>query len=420
MNFTSIFKQSVVALRANKLRSIFSILGIVIGVSAVVIILSLGEGLKGLVTGEVEAFGSNVLDIAVKIPGAGQVGSLISMAEGIKVTTLKVRDVRALQDKEAFPYIEKVTGQAFSQDWASYGGNEKKVLIYGSSPDFIEIFKTIKIKEGRIFNQDEDNSLAKVVILGSNLRDKLFGQEEALGKKIKLKGLNFKVVGTMEPYGGISFGGVDMNDMAYLPLQTTLKEVLGIDYLSEIALSIKDESYTARAIADISRMLRKNHNIADPDKDDFFVETQAEAMETVSTITNVLTLFLAAVAAISLVVGAVGIMNSMFTSVLERTRDIGVMKAIGSRNSSILLLFLIESGAIGMIGGILGVLIGLGLAFGIGFIAAATGVPLLLIKVNVGLVLFGLVFALLVGMGSGLLPAIRASRLQPVDAPRYE
>jgi putative ABC transport system permease protein len=419
MKFNSVFKQSVIALRANKLRSVFSILGIVIGVAAVVIILSLGEGLKGLVTGEVEAFGSNVLDIAVKVPGVGQVGSLISTAQGIKVTTLKIRDVRALQDKEAFPYIEKITGQAFSQDWASYGNNEKKVLIYGGSPDFIEIFKTIKLQEGRFFNQDEDDSLAKVVVLGDNLREKLFGQEEPLGKKIKLAGLNFKVVGTMEPYGGISFGGIDMNDMAYLPLQTALKEVLGIDYLSEIALTIEDESYTTRAIADISRMLRKNHNITDPDKDDFQITTMTEILDQVNQVSAILNLLLGFLAAISLLVGGVGIMNIMLVAVSERTREIGLRKAVGANSQSILYQFLTESLVITVLGGTIGIVLGVANSLAVGLIARTQGLnwPL---TISWLAVLAAFFVAMAIGLAFGIYPARKAARLNPIEALRKE
>ena len=264
MNLLIIVKQSFIALRANKLRSLFSILGIVIGVSAVVIILSLGQGLKGLVTNEVEALGPNILDIAIKIPGADQMSTVISMVQVVKITTLKHKDIEALQDKERFPYIEAVSGQTFGQEWVAYGGEEKQVLIYGGSADYPKIMKTTKIANGRFFNQCEDDGLAQVVVLGSGLVEEFFGEKDFLGKKIKIKGQNFKIIGSLEPQGGVMFAGIDINDFLYIPLQTSLKKVLGIDYLSEIVLVVKDPSYFTQAIGEISNMLRKHHNIKDP------------------------------------------------------------------------------------------------------------------------------------------------------------
>jgi len=177
MNTSTIVKQSLIALKANKLRSIFSILGIVIGVSAVVIILSLGQGLKGLITNEMEAFGPNMLDIAIKIPGVGQMGTVTSMVQGIKITTLKLEDVKDLKDKSIFPYIKGVSGQVVGQEWANYKDNEKRVMLYGCGADYPSVMKIAKIREGRFFNQNEEENLNKVVAIGSELADKFFENE---------------------------------------------------------------------------------------------------------------------------------------------------------------------------------------------------------------------------------------------------
>lgn len=419
MKLSFIVKQSIIALRANKLRSIFSILGIVIGVSAVVIILSLGQGLKGLVTNEVESFGSNILAITVKIPGAGQVGTLISTAQGIKVTTLKLKDVQALQNRENFPYIDAVTGQAFGQEWVSYGNKDKKVLLYGGSPDFTKIFRTIELDRGRYFTKNDDDSLAKVAVLGSNLREKLFGQADPVDQKIKMNGLSFKVVGVFKPYGGMSFGGIDINDFMYVPLQTALKEVLGIDYLSEIDVMVRDESYFPRAISDISRLLRKNHNITDPEKDDFQITTMTEVIEQVNEASVIINLLLGFLAAISLLVGGIGIMNIMLVSVSERTKEIGLRKALGATNQSVLYQFLIEALVITGLGGIIGIVIGVGSSLLTSIIVRQilSGWP---ITISGLAIVAAFLVSMAIGLIFGIYPAKKAAQLSPIEALRKE
>jgi len=420
MNLSSILKQSITSLKANKLRSTFSILGIVIGVSAVVIILSLGQGLKGLVTNEVESFGSDILAINVKIPGASQVGTLFSAVQGIKITTLKLKDVQDLQNKENFPYIKAVTGQAFGQEWVSSGKEDKKVLLYGGSPDFLEIFRTLDVESGRYFNKSEDDSLAKVTILGNNLKEELFGQTDPMGKKIKLKGLSFKIIGVFEPYGGMSFGGIDINDFMYIPLQTALKEVLGIDYLSEVDVVVEDESYFPRAISDISRLLRKNHNIKDPTKDDFQVTTMTEVIEQVNEISVILNLLLGFLAAISLLVGGIGIMNIMLVSVSERTREIGLRKSLGANSKTILWQFLIEALVITGLGGIIGIILGILNSLLASVVIRGQGMSNWPITISWLAIVIAFIISMTIGLVFGIYPARKAAQLSPIDALRKE
>ncbi len=421
MSLNSILKQSITALMANKLRSVFSILGIVIGVSAVIIILSLGQGLKGLVTNEVESFGSNVLAITVKIPESGQIGTLFSAAQGIKITTLKLKDVQDLQNKENFPYIEAVTGQAFGQEWVTYQNKDKKVLIYGGSPDLLEILKTLEVEKGRYFNKAEDDSLAKVALLGNNLKEKLFGQSDPLGKKVKMGGKSFKVIGYFEPYGGMSFGGVDINDFIYIPLQTTLKEILGIDYLSEVDLVIQNESYFPRAISDISRLLRKNHNIKDPTKDDFQITTMTEIIEQVNEISVILNLLLGFLAAISLLVGGIGIMNIMLVSVSERTKEIGLRKALGANSEDILYQFLIEALVITGLGGLIGIIIGIANSLLASLVIRTQGgLSAWPITISWLAIIIAFIVSMAIGLIFGIYPARKASRLNPMEALRKE
>ncbi|OPL11970.1 MAG: hypothetical protein AVO34_01755 [Firmicutes bacterium ML8_F2] len=419
MNPLSIIKQSLIALKANKLRSSFSILGIVIGVAAVVIILSMGQGLKGLVTNEIEAFGPNILDIAVKIPGSDQISTVVSMVQGVKITTLKVKDVKALQDKDRFPYIEAVSGQAIAQEWTTYGGEEKLSLIYGCSPDYPLVMRMSKIGQGRFFTLGEDDGLSKVVVLGSGIAEDFFKKEDPLGKKIKVKGQNFKVVGVFEPQGGAIFGGIDINDFLYIPLQTALKEFLGIDYLSEIVVTIADEKYSAQAIEEISRMLRKHHNIQNPAKDDFQITTMEEILEQVNEISVILNLLLGFLAAISLLVGGIGIMNIMLVSVSERTREVGLRKSLGATQRDILWQFLIESLVITSLGGFIGIFFGIVVSLMVGFGVQYQGLnwPL---TISWLAVIVAFLVSMAIGLIFGIYPARKASKLNPIEAMRKE
>ncbi|MBL7053720.1 ABC transporter permease [Patescibacteria group bacterium] len=419
MNKISILKQSIIALKLNKLRSFFSILGIVIGVASVVIILSVGQGLKGFVTNEIEAFGPNILDIAIKVPGDNQMGTIVSVAKGIKITTLKTDDIKALKNKQRFPYIEAVYGQAFGQDWVAYKNNEKRTIFYGASADFPLVIKTAKIDKGRFYTDSEEKSLARVVVLGNNLANHFFKKNNPLEKKIKIKGQNYEIIGVLKPMGGIAMGGIDMNDFLYIPLETALKQILGINYLTEIALTIKDETYSARAIKEISRMLRQNHNIIDPSKDDFQITTMEEILNQINEISYVLNLLLGFLAAISLLVGGVGIMNIMLVNVTERTKEIGLRKSLGASSRDILGQFLIEGLIITGVGGLIGTLTGILFSFLIGFGAQQQGLtwPLTISWLAVSI---AFLIAVIIGLVFGIYPAKKAAKLNPIKALKHE
>ena len=421
MKFSAVAKQSIIALKANKLRSFFSILGIVIGVAAVVIILSLGQGLKGLVTNEMNAFGPNLLDIAVKIPGVSQTESIASMVQGIQITTLKSKDLKDLKNQQVFPYITAINGQAIGQEWVVYGNKERRVIIYGCSPDYPLIVKTANLASGRFFNDAENDSLTKVGVLGSTLAAKLFGQEDPLGKNVRMKGLNFKVVGVLEPQGGMmSSAAMDMNDFIYVPLEVTLKEILGIDYMTEVHVDVSDQQYIDRAIADISRLLRRNHNIIDPDKDDFEIITMAEILSRVEQVSVILNLLLGFLAAISLLVGGIGIMNIMLVSVSERTHEIGLRKSLGATSQNILWQFMIESLVITGLGGAVGIFWGIVVSTLAGFIVRTQGLPGWPITISWLAVFSAFILSAFIGLIFGVYPARQAARKSPMEALRYE
>jgi putative ABC transport system permease protein len=279
--------------------------------------------------------------------------------------------------------------------------------------------KTAKIKRGRFFTESENESLSKVGVLGSTLAEKLFGGEDPLGKNIKMKGMSFKVVGVFEPQGGMNFG-IDINDFIYVPLETTLKEILGIDYLTEVHLEISDSKYLDQAISDVSRLLRRNHNITDPDKDDFQIFTMAEVLERVNQVSTILNLLLGFLAAISLLVGGIGIMNIMLVSVSERTREIGLRKSLGATSQNILWQFLVESLTITSLGGVIGIIFGITVSSLIGLGIRTQGLPDWPLTVSWLAVFSAFFLSTIIGLTFGVYPAKRASEKSPMEALRYE
>jgi putative ABC transport system permease protein len=262
--------------------------------------------------------------------------------------------------------------------------------------------------------------LAKVTVLGSGLADEFFGESDPLGKKVKLKGQNFKVIGVLEPQGMFSsFGGIDMNDFVYLPLQTALKEVLGIDYLSEIVLTVASEEYLLQAEEEIARILRRNHNITDPDKDDFMITTMEEILEQVNEISVILNLLLGFLAAISLLVGGIGIMNIMLVSVSERTREIGLRKSLGATRKDILGQFLIESLVITGLGGFIGIFLGIANSL-LGAIVARTQGLAWPLTISWLAIIVAFFVSMAIGLIFGLYPARKAAQLSPIEAMRKE
>jgi putative ABC transport system permease protein len=412
MTLRNSFKTAVAGLKTHKSRSVLTILGIVIGIAAIILILSLGEGAQNLILGQIQSIGSKVIAV---VPGRQPKGptDIISTL----TDSLKQNDLETLEKKNNVPHLEKLMPIVFGSQTAAFGNETYRPTILGVTDLFAKIYDVYPA-EGRLFSDEETKSYADVVLIGSKVKEELFGNEEALDKKIRIKGRNFRIIGILPQKGRFMF--LNFDDSAIIPYTSAQRYIFGIKYFHRFAIEVDNEANIAQTVEDVKITLRNSHNITDPEKDDFFVETQAEAMETVGTITNVLTLFLVAIAAISLIVGGIGIMNIMLVSVTERTREIGLRKAIGATEKNIMTQFLLEAIILTAIGGIIGIVLGALFSFATSFILS----KILSLNWNftmpISAVLLGIGVSSLVGLVFGLYPARRAASLNPIDALRYE
>ncbi len=417
--FTSL-KQSIRALAANKGRTVLTTLGIVIGIATVIMVLSAGAGFRSLIDEQVNALGSNTLFIQTRVPPTTKNRAAAAPTNddgtgsfsGIVITTLKQRD---LDEVNRLPNVVKSYGMITGQAVASYRDNQKNVIYYGASAERFEIDQHT-LRSGRFYSAAEDAGGAQIVILGSALADNLFNQDNPIGKLIRIGNLNFQVIGVYNPQG--SFAG-PADDSLYVPLVTAQKKMLGIDHISMAIVQVEDIAQGDATSAQIRATLRESHNITDPDKEDFIVQTQAQALESFNTIFNGITLLLIAIAAISLVVGGVGIMNIMYVVVTERTSEIGLKKALGATYSNILSEFLIESVLVTLLGGILGIALGALLGWLVSVAAAAGGLTWQFLVPSYA-IFIGFGVSATIGILFGVLPARTAAKLDPIEALRYE
>lgn len=411
MKIASIFSISLRALSRSKLRTFLTILGVLVGISSVTIIISAGDSIKQLIFKQIEGFGSNYIQTEVRVPKGS--GGTSSMVQGVVITTLKEKD---RQDFLELENIDKAYGVVVTQDIISWQGGLNKVMIYGVGADYIDIDST-EIDQGRFYTEDEDDSNARVVVLGSKVKEDLFGTSEAVGENIKIHKTTFKVIGVAKPRGAVFT--FDLDDMVYVPVKTAQKVLMGIDYLSAITSQIVDPSKEDETVEQMRMILRENHDIDNPDKDDFEVMSATEAKELVATILVPVTILLVVLAGLSLIVGGVGIMNIMYATVAERTFEIGLRKAVGASRKEILQQFLIESIIITFLGGVFGILSGIVVIYGVYLGANYYGMDWPLSISLVGIVL-AIVFSVVVGLIFGLYPAKRAADLDPISALRKE
>ncbi len=407
-------KQAIRGLTANPIRTALTTLGIVIGIATVIIVLSAGQGFNSFINSQLESLGTNTVTVETRIPpttrnrggGFDRPGS-----QSVAITTLKNRDV---QDVMRLPNVSNVYGAVIGQKVASYQNVSKNTMIFGADASRFDIDKGI-VEKGRPYTDSEDKAAAQVAVLGYQVAQDLFGQDNPVGKTVRIGQYNFVVIGVYEKRGGLNGG----DDQIFVPLNTAQKKLLGIDYLFYMLAEMKNKDLSDATAEDMRQVIRTNHSITDSAKDDFDVKTQAGNLSTFNTILSGVTFLLIAVAAISLLVGGVGIMNIMYVVVTERISEIGLKKALGARSGDILAEFLIESILLTVFGGIMGVVFGAGISFGIAKIAQSFGFAWQF-SVPISGILIGVGVAGIIGLVFGVFPARRAAKMDPMEALRYE
>jgi putative ABC transport system permease protein len=415
MNKFSISQIALSSLKKNRARTLLTVLGIVIGITSVVVVVSAGQGIKGYITAEVEAFGSDYIEIEVKVPAVAQSSfeNALGQAQGITITTLTHEDGEAIAN---LPNIERLYSGVLGQANTVYRNESKQAQLFGVTEQFIEVDAS-EIDQGRFFTQQEDRTVARVVVLGSGIKSDLFGDSEAVGEKIKIGRNSYIVIGVLKSRGTSLF--FDWDQLALVPLSTLQKQIMGIDHISFMVATMKDVSIQESTKADVEDLLRARHNITDPVRDDFAVVTQAETQEILDGVLTGVSILLIAIAAISLIVGGVGIMNIMYVSVTERTYEIGLRKSVGARREDILWQFLWEAIIITLLGGLIGIALGVLLAWAINFGAKFAGLTWDFVVPWWGVVMaFG--FSTVIGLVFGYYPARRAAKLNPITALHQE
>lgn len=396
----------------NKVRSALTMLGIIIGITAVMIVLSVGESVQGLILNEVKSIGSNLVGV---LPGHAEENGPPSSVFGIVITTLKYSDGEAIL-KGGYPAIESLAMYVSGSDIVTVDSNKVSTTFYGTTASYLDV-QSSNIEEGRFFTKEEEVTDAKVVVLGNQIAKDLFGDQDPLGQKIKIKKTNFVVIGILKAKGGSLVQNEDGN--MFVPISTAQDILLGINYINFMRIKIDKTENIDGAIDYIKSTLRDRHNITDPNQDDFNVRSTAQALESISSITTALRFFLAAIAAISLIVGGFGIMNIMLATVQERTKEIGLRKAIGAKNADITRQFLVEAMTITFISGVIGIIIGSILLILIAIVVNALNYKWDLIISPISIFL-GCAVSIGIGLIFGITPARRASLLNPIEALRYE
>jgi len=406
MNITNLFKIAVRALANNKLRGFLTMLGIIIGVASVITMLAIGQGSKKSIQAEISEMGSNMIMIQ---PGGDMRGGVRQSAEDME--TLKLKDYEDIRNETR--YVSLVSASVNSSGQVIYGANNAPTTVYGISPDYMDI-RRYKVEDGDMFTEQDVATAAKVCLIGKTVVDNLFpGGENPVGKVIRFQKLPFKVVGVLESKGYNTMG-MDQDDLILAPYTTVQKRVLAITHLQGITCSALKEEYTEQAIDEITEILRRNHKLKADEDDDFTVRSQQELSTMLTNTTDMLTVLLAAVAGISLLVGGIGIMNIMYVSVTERTREIGLRMSIGAKGIDILAQFLIESILISVTGGLIGVLFGVGAAMVVNYVAHFP------IYIQPWSVILSFAVCTVTGVFFGWYPAKKAADLDPIEAIRYE
>ncbi len=412
MNIYQAFKTALAGLKANTSRSLLTILGIVIGIAAIIVVVAIGDSAQAMILGQIGGMGSKTIIIE---PGREPQGP--SDFTAILSDSLKERDIIALKNKANVPGLKDLTPNVVVPGSVSYQGQTYRAMTFGSSA-FLANVLNIQPAEGVFFGDEEIRQRATVAIIGSKVREKLFGLSAAIGENIKIKDKNFRVIGILPPKGQVSVINVD--EVVVIPYSTAQKDLMGINHYNSIMAEADSEEAIIKTANDIKLTLRELHGITEPSKDDFHVMTQTDIANSAKMITGILTWLLVSVAAISLVVGGIGIMNIMFVSVTERTREIGLRKALGATDNNILTQFLMEAILLTAAGGIIGILLGAGISYIVTVILSKVVAMNWTFTFPISAAIIGIAVSSTIGLVFGLYPARQAARKNPIEALRYE
>lgn len=412
MNYTNLFKIAIRAIAANKTRSFLTALGIIIGIGSVITMLAVGQGTKQSIQANIAEMGSNMIMIH---PGADRRGGVRQDASAME--TLKMADFEAIRD--GCKYIKGISPVVTKSGQFIYGNENTPSTIYGVNQEYLDI-RQLSVADGEMFTDGEIKSSAKVCILGQTVVDNLFPDgSDPIGKVVRFNSIPFRVIGVLKKKGYNSMG-MDQDDLVLAPYTSVMKRLLAQTYLGSIQCSAITEGATDKATAEITEILRRNHKLRDAtdsteaDEDDFNIRSQEELASMMNSTTNMLTILLGCVAGISLIVGGIGIMNIMYVSVTERTREIGLRMSVGARGIDILNQFLIEAILLSVTGGIIGVLIGVSASYAINLLAHWP------IAIQAWTIVMSFAVCTFTGVFFGWYPAKKAAQLDPIEALRYE
>lgn len=412
MNYSNLLKIALRAIGANKMRSFLTALGIIIGVASVITMLAIGQGSKNSIQANIAEMGSNMIMIS---PGADMRGGVRQDASSME--TLKMTDFEAIKDE--CDYIKGISPTVTSSGQWIYGNNNTPSSIYGVNQDYMDI-RQLAIEDGELFTDADIKAASKVCVLGQTVVDNLFGSgTDPIGKVVRFGAIPFRVIGVLKKKGYNSMG-MDQDDLVLAPYTTVMKRILAQTYLGGITCSAITEGVTEKATDQITQILRRNHKLKDAtetteaDDDDFNIRSQEELASMMNSTTSMLTILLGCVAGISLIVGGIGIMNIMYVSVTERTREIGLRMSVGARGIDILNQFLIEAILLSVTGGLIGVLLGVGASYAVNIIAHWP------IAIQPWTIIMSFAVCTFTGVFFGWYPAKKAAKLDPIEAIRYE